>query len=224
MAMPKRCFILLWLTSILLAAEPCPAAQPGDMIWTGDLKVQRISEGPPNLTGVYNTTWTIKLRLKEAGRIDVKDQDGNLIGQLARLMDAGSYWRGVEDGYFVHHGIGKVDEFIYSGQDGGLGLAANNGWIYYSLSDEDPLFDLLPNGSYCFLARSGSAAQFDTTLRHISCDSQGCNEVVRAIPGAAMLIYSVGKLFMGHGGSMPGPIPVDFLENRPAIPPHGRAR
>jgi hypothetical protein len=111
----------------------------------------------------------------------------------------------VEDGYFVHHGIGKVDEFIYSGQDGGLGLAANNGWIYYSLSDEDPLFDLLPNGSYCFLARSGSAAQFDTTLRHISCDSQGCNEVVRAIPGAAMLIYSVGKLFMGHGGSMPGP-------------------
>lgn len=179
--------------------------------WQGKISVHRISHGPPSLTGVYDTQWTLNVRWKEAQRLDVVDSQGRLMGQLVRLEDQGSVWIGKETGYFIHSSGTVTNESIYSGSGVGAGKTISVGWVYFSLSDEDPLAGVLPNGAYCFGAGSGTGAAFDTQVLRITTDRYRVSRVNLAFPGLAMLDYFAGRLFMGFGGTLPSPVRVEKL-------------
>ncbi len=195
---------------------PTPA-QSGDEapphFWEGTISVHRVSHGPPSLTGVYDTQCDLRVRWKEAERLDVVDSKGKLVGQLVRLEDQGSVWQGRETGYWVHRYNDVVNESIYSGSGLGGGRTISVGWIYFSLSDEDPLAGVLPNGAYYFGSGSGTTAAFDTHVIRVVTTPERVDKVDISFPKLAMLDYFVGQLFMGFGRSVPGPVRVEHLRS-----------
>jgi len=40
------------------------------------------------------------------------------------------------------------------------------GWIYYSFSENDPLTNIIPSGTYFFLKNSGGDLSFTTSCTH----------------------------------------------------------
>ena len=190
----NKTIILIVCVAIFIILGTSANAQD-ETIWEGTIDVTQIEVGDPPKVGERMTHWSIEVKWKETDRVDVQDGDGNLVGQFVRLQDNGSTWTGEQSGIFITEGNGTLDEEIYSGQENGYGNAIYMGWIYYSLSENDPIANTIPNGTYFFLKNSGSDLSFATTCTHNHYDSEGSSTILTT--SVAMAGFFAGKMFAG---------------------------
>jgi len=166
----RKYFLLFIQTlSTLLIEKCCFANDDVSYAWQGSLVVSQkiVAAEGSSTSGEETTKWVLNINWKEAKKNDVEDKAGKLVGQLIKLEDNGSSWSGTSIGGFVQ----TSQDIVYSGQGSGTNNTIVFGWIYYSLSDEDPLRDILPNGSYCFGACPSALATYKkiaTTIDHRS--------------------------------------------------------
>ena len=163
--------------------------------WEGTINIAQIEVGAHPKVGERITEWVLNVKWKEAERIDVQDENEKLVGQFVRLQDDGSTWTGEQSGTFITEGAGTVAEEIYSGEGSGYGNTIYMGWIYYSLSDNDPLAVTIPNGTYFFLKNSGSDLSFTTTCTHNYYWPEGSS--TNLTPSLVMAGFFAGKMFVG---------------------------
>jgi len=187
--------IVIIICSIIITSMGISAMAQDEFIWEGTINVSQIEVGAHPKVGERVTHWDIEVKWKETDHVDVQDVDGKLVGQFVHLQDVGSRWSGVQSGAFTTEGIDTLAEENYSGEENGYGDAIYMGWIYYSFSKDDPLANIIPNGTYFFLRNTSSDLSFTTTCKHIFCDSQGCNTTL--ITSVAMAGFFVGKMFTG---------------------------
>jgi hypothetical protein len=200
--------LLAVVVGLIFVASPPPEAQRDiPYSWQGYVEVSQKmlpSAGAPT-SGEVTTRWKLMINWKESKRNDIKDRRGNLVGQLVKLEDNGSSWEGTLTGGYAQKGR----DITYAGQGSGADNAIGFGWIYYSLSEKDPLKDILPNGSYCFGAGTGTVAAFQGKITYFDYSNIPARTSTSVWP--AMLGYYVGgdKLGMpfGHvkGPDLPGP-------------------
>ena len=182
----------------LLFSSPAPSLDERPMSWQGTIRVRTWAEGAPCLTGVFDTSWTVSVKWEESGRIDVRDRKGNLVGQFVRFKDAGTTWSGKESGTFINNAAGSVREEIYSGSGSGTGNAFYDAVVYFRLSENDPLKDVLPHGAYAVNTALPAIAAFDTSVRNIQTYRDGrVSEWTSNFNKIAMLRYSIGELALG---------------------------
>ena len=163
--------------------------------WEGTIDVTQIEVGAHPKVGERITNWNIEVKWKETDRVDVQDGDGNLVGQFVRLQDDGSTWSGQQSGTFITEGVNTLTEEIYRGEGNGSGNSIYMGWIYYSLSENDPLANTIPNGTYFFLKNSGSDLSFTTTCTHNHYYAEGSSTILTS--SVAMAGFFAGKMFTG---------------------------
>jgi hypothetical protein len=199
----RAIFIFLAISGVVAAGLILPSALPRSRderryYWQGTIDVRTWAEGAPCLTGVFDTSWKVNVKWEERDRIDVRDRKGSLVGQFVRFKDAGSTWSGKESGTFVHDGPGWVRRNIYSGAGSGTGNVFVDAVVYFSLSEEDPLKDVLPNGAYAINTATPAIAAFDTAIRHITTHDDGrVSESSINFQKIAMLRYCIGELALG---------------------------
>ena len=88
-----------------------------------------------------------------------------------------------------------VKEYYGSGSGSGPVFTPGWGWIYYSLSDEDPLADSLPNGTYRFSSNSGTTQKYTVHIHETTCpDSMGKSDI-KDHTAPAILSYQVNGGF-----------------------------
>lgn len=151
---------LLLSCALLLLILPPGAVRAGEdsapQRWQGAIRLTITLEGSsvllgcPFQAGRTVETWLLNVDWLEKRRIDVKNRRGDLVGQFVILQDAGSSWKAEKKGrYAIACPRGTAtDERVFSGSAKGSGKVLSSGWIYYSLSDDDPLKGILPNGAY----------------------------------------------------------------------------
>ena len=186
------------------ADEQQPREEPPPYRWQGRIKINQKSEGFGTLTGVYDTLWMLNVSWKERRRIDVRDEQGRLVGQFVDLVDDGSYWQGSETGsYALTNRNGVLYEGTLTGEGKGMGPTIAYGWIYYSMTDDDPLAAIFPNGAYSFGFYSyPGMPSFSTHGVYRTTDQRGHVNVSNIDhPNAAMLQYSVGNMLLGPNPS-----------------------
>lgn len=161
--------------SRVMAQAPRSATEGGRWVGTASGEMRRVGVGPyvlPPLgtepggpsdqSGTVITKWKAQIRLKEStSPVEVKDNAGTVVGKLVPLVDDGStVTLGISGRMTETSHYGDVEHWDYTGSDvapedrvasigGGAFLG---GWVYYSLSDRDPLADILPNGGYSLFA------------------------------------------------------------------------
>ena len=190
----NKTIILIVCVAIIIVMGISANAQD-EIFWEGTIDVSQIEVGAHPKVGERITNWNIEVKWRETDHVDVQDVNGNLVGQFVRLQDDGSSWSGEQSGTFITEGVGTLSEEIFSGEENGYGDAIYMGWIYYSLSENDPLAAIIPNGTYFFLKNSSSDLSFTTTCTHNYCDSQGCTTNLTS--SVAMAGFFVGKMFSG---------------------------
>jgi hypothetical protein len=153
-------FILI--TQLLKAKEEIPC------FWQGYIEVSQkmLAAAGSSSSGEVTTRWKLNVNWEETKKNDIKDKNGTLVGQLIKLEDNGSTWQGTVTGGFAQ----TSQDISYAGQGSGSNNIISYAWIYYGLSDKDPLKDILPNGSYCIGANPGSVATFKETITYIDRD------------------------------------------------------
>lgn len=166
----NKTIILVVCVAIIIILGISANAQD-EIIWEGTIDVSQIEVGAHPKVGERITNWTIEVKWKETDHVDVQDVDENLAGQFVCLQNCGSTWSGEQSGTFITEGVGTLAEEIYLGEENGYGDAIHMGWIYYSLSKNDPLANTIPNGTYFFLKNSSSDLSFTTTCTHNYYDS-----------------------------------------------------
>ena len=183
-------------------------------VWQGKIVVrQKILPGPrSSVTGEVITEWQLDVNWKETRKNDIRDKRGRLVGQLVKLEDNGSSWVGTTSGRFVD----SEGEKVYSGSGEGLGPVISAGWIYYCLSEDDPLKSVLPNGSYVFGSGSGQTQTFKQTVTSISYDPPS----TFTLNSQALLGYYVSKFHVfflpfghiGGGPTLDGPTSAESIK------------
>ena len=117
--------------------------EQADILWLGNATdlVERYGVNGGRTT--KKVVWQVRLR--EGYRLNIVDTDDRLVGQLVRLDDDGSTWTASQFGQIVCPDGGVQ---YGGGASGVLVTGSPAGWVYYSLVDDNPLKDLLPNGAY----------------------------------------------------------------------------
>ena len=131
---------------ILKPTEPQSDHYNGEqakILWFGS--ATDIIERYGTSVGVVTKKVLWRVRLREGYRLNIVDADDRLVGQLVRLDDDGSTWTASQFGQIVcPDGVKQ-----YGGSGSGVLVSDSPvGWVYYSLVDDNPLKDLLPNGAY----------------------------------------------------------------------------
>ena len=85
----------------------------------------------------------LRVDWRESHRIEVKNEEGKLTGVLVILTDRNSDWSGDVAGVIQE----QCSRWIYEGTGRGT-ETIEHGWIYFSLSDDDPVLDVMPHGTY----------------------------------------------------------------------------
>ena len=212
----KRIIVKLvcMLVLILPALGVLPTGEDSTFTWEGTITVRQKKlpgRGSP-AAGEVLTEWQLKVNWKETVKNDIKDNRGNLMGQLVKLEDNGSSWTGITSGRFTD----SSGEKVHSGTGEGVGPVMSAAWIYYSLSDKDPLDGVLPNGSYSFGSGSGQTQRYVEDIEVITYDPPGSHKM----KSPAMLGYYVSKAYVflmpfghiGGGPSMPGPTSAEGIK------------
>lgn len=189
-------FLILLMMNFLETEEDIP------FVWKGTIVVRQ-KKFPGDMSpasGEIITEWRLKVNWKETRKNDIKDKDGNLVGQLVKLEDNGSSWDAETSGKFVD----ASGEKVHSGSGQGPGPVMSAGWIYYSLSEKDPLNSVLPNGSYAFGSGSGQTQTFGENIEVIDYDPPSSY----TMNSSALLGYYVSNLYtylmpFGHTGGGP---------------------
>ena len=132
--------------------------------------------GPSDQSGTVVTSWKGTYRLKEGEPVNVKDASGNVVGRLVPLLDDGSKVALSMSGRMSETSpYGDVEHWDYSGADVAPepnvvsvgGGAFSQGWVYYSLATQDPLADILPNGSYSLMGAPMVVNRFTVRVTEI---------------------------------------------------------
>ena len=171
-------------------------------VWKGTIIVRqkKLPGEASAASGEIITVWTLYVNWKETQKNDIKDKDRNLVGQLVKLEDNGSSWSGETSGRFVD----ASGEQIHSGSGQGMGPVMSAGWLYYSLSEEDPLSSVLPNGSYAFGSSSGQTQKFGETIEFIDYDPPSSYTMnSSASLGYYVSVYYVFLMPFSHIGGGP---------------------
>ena len=99
--------------------------------------------GGPGSTGEVVGTFQLYVDWKESHRIEVKNEEGQLTGVLVILADHNSRWSGDVAGVIQESCSRRTKEGTGRGTK-----TVEHGWIYFSLSDDDPILDVMPHGTY----------------------------------------------------------------------------
>lgn len=183
-------------------------------VWKGQVIVRQKKLPSPGsgFSGEVITEWQLNANWKETRKNDIRDKKGRLVGQMVKLEDNGSYWSGTTSGRFV----GPESEKVHSGSAEDSGPVISAGYIYYSLSDDDPLKDVLPNGAYVFGSGSGQTQDFQETITVIRYDPPS----TFTMNSPALLGYYVSRLHVfflpfghiGGGPSLEGPTRAESIK------------
>jgi len=122
-------------------------AKPEEAVhWKGEISMIH-RQAPPlksfGFVGDVVGTYQLRVDWKESHRIEVKNEQGTLTGVLVILTDHDSQWSAEVSG--IHQG--PCSRWIYEGAGAGT-ETLEHGWIYFSLSDDDPILDVMPHGTY----------------------------------------------------------------------------
>ena len=182
---------------ILLSAS-APSGDDSRRLWRGTIRVRTWAEGAPCLTGVFDTSWTVNILWEETGRTDVRDRKETSSASSSASRTPAPHGPGRNPGTFIHNGPGWVREDIYSGAGSGTGNVFYDAVVYFRLSDDDPLKDVLPHGAYTINTAVPAIAAFDTAIRSIQTDRNGrVSEYTTNFQKIAMLHYCIGELALG---------------------------
>jgi len=135
------------------------------------------------------------------------------VGQLVKLEDNGSTWAGTTSGRIYD----PEGEKIYTGSGEGAGPVIAAGYIYYSLSEDDPLKDVLPSGAYAFGSGSGQTQTFPETITSIRYGPPPSTFTMRS---KALLGYYVSRVYtffmpfghIGGGPTLDGPTNAESIK------------
>ena len=206
--------IKLLLIMFFVLITHLPKAEEGiPYSWQGYIEVSQkmLTTAGSSSSGEVTTRWKLNINWKETKKNDIKDKNGRLVGQLIKLEDNGSTWQGTVTGGFAQ----ASQDISYEGQGSGNNNTISFAWIYYSLSDKDPLKDILPNGSYCIGQDAVSMlAKFNETITYIDRDRGS----TRSSTMPVFLNYFVGgknlSMPFGHikGPDLAGPISAETIK------------
>jgi hypothetical protein len=183
-------------------------------VWQGTVNSAQTRMAAPRGSGSVTDRWVLTVRWREGQRIEVKDSDGSLVGWFVKLEDAGSFWQSdTTGGYEITCPRGGTETREEFGGDSGAGdvFTPGWGWIYYSASDDDPLAEVLPNGSYAFSNTTKSTQEYTVDwIRHGCPDSMGKIDVTESTR-PAYLHYKVGGRYMFEPFAAPGGFKAAYL-------------
>ena len=159
--------------------------------WKG--KIQVIQHGPVlHGSGKLETRWTLQVNWKEQRRIDVVNDQNQTIGQFVLLEDDDSSWQGMTQGNIAdREKCYRSTESHFASGSGSQTLSL--GWIYFSLSDEDPLASWLPNGRYALHAAADQRIQGD--IRRQAIDPCYKTLLQFSQENQALLGFSIGRAY-----------------------------
>jgi len=143
--MPNRLFLLILLLAFLFTGTVY--AEENDFRWAGHIRYDWDHAGQ---YGTATQTWIFAVKFKETKYLEVVDSEDNLVGSLVKLEDDESFFKVSEQGHYITEG----NEHSFSGGGSGSGIMIHSAWIYYSLSEDDPLKKYLPNGTYNIVAQT----------------------------------------------------------------------
>ncbi len=144
--MIKTWVLVGFLLAVLIAPGVNPVTQAqveGIAHWTGEVTLVLRHTAGPDSVGEWVETYQLHVDWKEAHRIEVKNEQGELTGVLVILADHASRWSGDVSGTIIK----QCSQWTYQGE--GMGTETlQYAWIYFSLSDDDPIQDVMPHGTY----------------------------------------------------------------------------
>jgi hypothetical protein len=167
----------------------------GDIAQAWEGKITYIFERKGNSSGSMvevgsdKQTWNLNVRYKEGPRVDIKDRKGRLTGQFVQLVEEGSTWVMTGGGEFTRTRGCSVSHEIRSYKGEGT-KTLNYGWVYYSLSDKDPLAGVLPNGSYHLTADQGQWGDGVVDITSTSCSGSSHSS---QIPTKSILSFRISR-------------------------------
>ncbi len=174
--------------------------------WEGKINTTQIIHGGEH--GDVTTKWYLKPKMKETVRLNVKDAEGNLVGEFVKLDDCGSTWSSEVGGVVHIDQSNGYCEKVHSGSAGGSGAISSWGWIYYSLSDDDPLAELLPSGFYSLESASGKTQKYEKVITITDVNFDPPDTRISTINSPIMLHFKVnGAYHYQPFGPIDGPIP-----------------
>jgi len=192
--------------SLAIVGSGGPAAQtpPRPVHWEGTLTAvvteDFARQENPFADGVWTATFNVAAKWVEQKRIDVKDPSGRTSGQLILLADAGSSWTAAASG--LARTRRRPETLALSGSGAG-GAVLQGGWVYQSMTDNDPLKDLLPNGAYALWTAA------DLQVEHLFTATDGTKILQRSpaeVPPQQMLNAIGTRLAMFFwNGQVPTP-------------------
>lgn len=209
----KKTIVIVILSMVFFIGNFFGKQEEIPFVWRGKIIVRQKKLPGPGLgaSGEVITEWQLDVNWKETRKNDIRDKRGRLVGQMVKLEDNGSSWIGTTSGKFVN----RSGETQYSGSGEGPGPVISTGYIYYSLSDDDPLKSVLPHGSYSFGSAPGQTQTFEETVTMISYGAP--TEHTMNLP--AYLGYYVSKshiffLPFGHigGPTLDGPTSAESIK------------
>lgn len=142
---------IVFLIALLLFARTI-CAEDVKYRWVGTINQKIVDPGDTGMnmclfSGSVTYNFTYNVSWVETHRIHVKNRDGELTGQFVVLKDDDSHWVGGNSGYQEKRCKGTLYTKTYRGSGEGF-TTLKLGWIYYSLSEDDPLSSVLPSGAY----------------------------------------------------------------------------
>ena len=142
-----KTWVPVWfLLAVLIAPGVNPVTQAqveGIAHWTGEVTLVLRHTAGPDSVGEWVETYQLHVDWKEAHRIEVKNEQGELTGVLVILADHASRWSGDVSGTTIK----QCSQSTYQGE-GMETETLQYAWIYFSLSDDDPIQDVMPHGTY----------------------------------------------------------------------------
>ncbi len=185
-----KTFILLGFFLVVLVApgvDLVSQAKPEEAVhWKGEISM--IHRQAPPLQSFGNVgevvgTYQLRVDWKESHRIEVKNEQGTLTGVLVILTDHDSQWSAEVSGIFQ----GPCDRWTHEGAGAGA-ETLGSGWIYFSLSDDDPILDVMPHGTYHINGHSSERPYVSMTYEtYPPCSPYYANSNVRYPYGLGIL-------------------------------------
>jgi len=196
------------LASLVLLGGPARAGTEDiPFLWQGTITATQTRLPGPRGTGAVSDHWVLTVRWKEGQRIEVKDSRQRLVGWFVKLEDAGSRWEGDTTGGYEFACLRAGTETrVESGGDSGVGhvFTPGWGWIYYSASDDDPLAEVLPNGTYSFSSTTTSTQGYTVEWVRHGCPTSDGRVQVTESTRPAYLHYKIGGRYMFEPFAAPG--------------------
>ena len=164
----KTLILLIVLCILPLVVGFHPSQQDEEPVhWEGAMDI--VITGPKFAAeGELVTRYHLDVNWKEAKRVDVRGDKGNLTGQFILLEENGSHWEGNAFGEMTQGEGCSLVTTTYAGSGSGTDTL-EFGWVYYSMADDDPLADVLPNGAYHIACDHDETIKGNMTFTFIIC-------------------------------------------------------